>query len=200
MPIEFRCVQCGCLLRTPDESVGHQARCPQCGHVQPVPEMSATNPDPIQPEIVPESDNPYQPSAAGYAPTPMDGYQRAYEYALRRVALPATLLMVFGVFSALTSTCMMAGVSSGAGWKLVQGEIDWGPAFAGVQMLLGLLASLFIVLGASKMKNLEKYDWALLAAILAVLPVHGCCCFLLPLGIWAIVVLNDPYVRAAFNS
>lgn len=37
MPIEFRCGQCGKLLRTGDETAGKQAKCPSCGTVQPIP-------------------------------------------------------------------------------------------------------------------------------------------------------------------
>lgn len=38
MPIEFRCTQCGKLLRTPDGTGGQQAKCPACGAVVTVPE------------------------------------------------------------------------------------------------------------------------------------------------------------------
>lgn len=37
MSIEFRCGQCGKLLRTGDETAGKQAKCPSCGAVQPIP-------------------------------------------------------------------------------------------------------------------------------------------------------------------
>ncbi|HEV3024847.1 MAG TPA: zinc ribbon domain-containing protein, partial [Pirellulales bacterium] len=40
MPIEFRCSQCGKLLRTGDDTAGKQARCPACGNVLPVPARS----------------------------------------------------------------------------------------------------------------------------------------------------------------
>lgn len=37
MPIEFRCPSCAKLLRTPDESAGKKAKCPQCGTIADVP-------------------------------------------------------------------------------------------------------------------------------------------------------------------
>jgi len=37
MPIEFRCESCTKLLRTPDESAGKKAKCPQCGTIVDVP-------------------------------------------------------------------------------------------------------------------------------------------------------------------
>jgi phage FluMu protein Com len=40
MPIEFRCTQCGRLLRTQDDAIGKQAKCPQCGTIRTVPPVS----------------------------------------------------------------------------------------------------------------------------------------------------------------
>jgi phage FluMu protein Com len=37
MPIEFRCHQCGKLLRTADDTAGKQAKCPSCGAIQSIP-------------------------------------------------------------------------------------------------------------------------------------------------------------------
>ncbi len=45
-PIEFRCNRCGCLLRTPADSRGRNAQCPECGNVQPVPETGPSAPPP----------------------------------------------------------------------------------------------------------------------------------------------------------
>jgi hypothetical protein len=36
MSIEFRCPNCGALLRVPDDTAGHQAQCPECQHVSTV--------------------------------------------------------------------------------------------------------------------------------------------------------------------
>jgi phage FluMu protein Com len=40
MPIEFRCSQCGKLLRTGDDTAGKQAKCPSCGSIQAIPMSS----------------------------------------------------------------------------------------------------------------------------------------------------------------
>src|SRR5258708_6793049 len=40
MPIEFRCGQCGKLLRTGDDTAGKQAKCPSCGSIQAIPTSS----------------------------------------------------------------------------------------------------------------------------------------------------------------
>lgn len=51
MTIDFRCVQCGKLLRTPAEAAGKQAQCPSCGAIQPIP--VASDPGPAQPAVAP---------------------------------------------------------------------------------------------------------------------------------------------------
>jgi hypothetical protein len=64
MPIEFRCEQCRQLLRTPDESLGKQARCPDCGAIQTVPGgVAETAAAASIPTIAPiDTNNPYQTS------------------------------------------------------------------------------------------------------------------------------------------
>ncbi len=100
MPIEFRCTQCQKLLRTPDDTAGKQAKCPECGTVMTIPSpqtppLDAAAPgSPLnggaggagvppgpgaapgspfgQPQGVPgETGNPYQsPAHYDYGPTP----------------------------------------------------------------------------------------------------------------------------------
>jgi uncharacterized membrane protein/phage FluMu protein Com len=83
MPIEFRCTACDKLLRTPDETAGKQAKCPECGALMQIPESStaASSPFGDQPAPSPgrpgEPENPYQSpvdyaasSASALAPSP----------------------------------------------------------------------------------------------------------------------------------
>ncbi len=39
MSIEFPCSRCGALLRTPEDTAGRRAKCPQCEHIMQVPEI-----------------------------------------------------------------------------------------------------------------------------------------------------------------
>ena len=67
--------------------------------------------------------------------------------------------------------------------------------------ILGVVLSIVVILGAVKMKNLESYGFSMAAAIIAFIPCFSPCCLLgLPFGIWAIIVLSDANVRAAFQS
>jgi len=68
MPIEFRCSQCGKLLRTGDDTAGKQAKCPSCGSIQAIPMSSqlaepAPGAFPPLPSGLP--DNPFQSQPTG---------------------------------------------------------------------------------------------------------------------------------------
>ncbi len=74
----------------------------------------------------------------------------------------------------------------------------------GMNVVLGALEviiGILVIVGAQKMKRLESYGFAMAAAVLSMIPyLSPCCCLGLPFGIWAIVVLADGQVRAAFRS
>jgi len=58
-----------------------------------------------------------------------------------------------------------------------------------------------IIVGAVKMMNLSSYGLAMTAAIAAITPCFYPCCVLgIPFGIWALVVLCDKNVKAAFGT
>lgn len=65
---------------------------------------------------------------------------------------------------------------------------------------LTLALALFSVWGGLQMLRRRHHAACLAAAIAACLPCGACCCLGLPLGIWALVVLNRPDVRAAVAS
>ena len=57
-----------------------------------------------------------------------------------------------------------------------------------------------MLIAAIRMKELRSYGLAMAGAILGMLPYLSPCCLLgLPFGIWALVVLADPAVKAAFR-
>jgi hypothetical protein len=64
--------------------------------------------------------------------------------------------------------------------------------------VLGLVAGAVITLGGVKMRSASSKGLSLTSAILAMIPVGGCCLVGLPIGIWAIVTLGKPEVKAAF--
>ena len=69
-----------------------------------------------------------------------------------------------------------------------------------VQDIIGAAVGVIVLLGASKMKNLQSYQFALTASVAAMVPcISPCCIFGLPFGIWALVVLNKPEVKSQFT-
>jgi hypothetical protein len=67
--------------------------------------------------------------------------------------------------------------------------------------VIGLVMSVVVFLGASKMKNGNSYGFAMAATIIAMVPCVSPCCILgLPLGIWALIVLIKPEVKSAFQG
>ena len=66
--------------------------------------------------------------------------------------------------------------------------------------VIGIGLSVAVIIGAGSMRSVEGYGMAMAAAIFSAIPIPcgGCCCFSPPFGIWALVVLLEPDVKAAF--
>jgi hypothetical protein len=238
MPIEFRCDQCGKLLRTGDDTAGRKAQCPECGALSTVPGMTEPSEAPIPPlpsqpigggsPFMPGSatvrgENPFGPGTEGAeAKDSGNPYQSPYvagpatfgpgdPFALQRVSGPATALIVFSsicmVLQALAIVVNVVQMVTGHHVKPPPGD-DFAMIYVMSEGIVGIVSGIFslamgalIFIGASKMKRLESYSFAMAAAIIAMLPCVSPCCFLgLPFGIWALVVLNDVPVKRAFRS
>lgn len=131
------------------------------------------------------------------------------------VSGPATALMIVGIL------CVLGGI-----WGVVQnifgiGYGAFGPGGAGnrdippqlvkwMQLMsggvglafsvIGLALSAFFIFASTKMRKLESYGLVTTATILSMIPcVSPCCCVGLPIGIWILVVLAKPEVKAAFH-
>jgi hypothetical protein len=64
--------------------------------------------------------------------------------------------------------------------------------------LAGLCSGLIVLNGAWKMRKLKSYRFCCFSAVLAMLPMGMGFIVGWPAGIWALVVLRRPDVRAAF--
>lgn len=65
---------------------------------------------------------------------------------------------------------------------------------------LGMTLDILILVGALRMGSLRGRTLAMVGAICAIIPANSCCCIGLPLGIWALIVLMNPDVKAAFEA
>lgn len=69
------------------------------------------------------------------------------------------------------------------------------PFSIGLQVIVGIIS----IIGSLKMLNMKSWGWGMGTAVLNIISIgHGCCCLTLPIGIWAVVVLLKPEVKAGF--
>ncbi len=68
--------------------------------------------------------------------------------------------------------------------------------------IASIVCGLLVVVGGIKLFNLSGRALPMLGSVLAMIPCTvGCCCVIgLPAGIWSIVVLNRPNIRAAMAA
>ena len=143
-----------------------------------------------------------------------------------KIAVPAIALIVDGVltviyalYAGLSGILVMAGMNpmvaaqqaqfdqmaaNGQSAEQIEMIRNMSNMMAGpggiVIALIALVCGLLIVWGAIKMKNLQSRGLAMTAAVLAIIPCTSACCIIgLPFGIWGIVTMNDPNVRAHFR-
>jgi len=77
---------------------------------------------------------------------------------------------------------------------------SFGGGFGIVQDIIGGVIGVIVLIGAGKMQRLESFQFAMTAAIVAMIPCISPCCFLgLPFGIWALTVLSKPEVKSHFS-
>jgi len=158
----------------------------------------------------PFSQNPYSSAQNPYnspqSLTPMAGDPRSkVSGPALGIMVAAILGIIFAVFALLLN---LLGIGAGAAGAMGAFDLGDNPLFAlgrgvmgVVQSLVSVLVGVICAIGANKMRNLESYSFSLASAILVLLPcVSPCCIIGLPVGIWALVVLNDPLVKSAFRG
>ncbi len=135
------------------------------------------------------------------------------EYVQSKVGPPGIALMVLGIVSVLANlgtatvviltsvTQIIDMVNSGAP---VETWIAWFTS-SGYQMVMMLIAgviSVLVIVAGARLRSARSPALVYLGSILAMLPCCGvgvpCCCFGLPIGIWALVTMQDEQVKAAF--
>lgn len=228
MPIEFRCTQCGKLLRTADSTAGKQAKCPACGAVATIPAASTMEsqgppPPPPSPPLG-ETWGPPQQPAGGAESQPWEGVTNPYQppaasglssmpgessaAARGRVSGPAIGLMVTGgigiavqILGILVNALQIVVVPQQGGQANQALPAMLTGGFGIVFGVLNIVVGAVIIYGAMQMKDLRSYSLAMTSAILAMVPCLSPCCLLgLPLGIWALVVLLSPEVKSSFRG
>ncbi len=128
---------------------------------------------------------------------------------IRRLRSPAVALICFGAINVLSAVVLLLGrlvnLVRGNERVITDGARRLGYETANIYFplvsLLSIAAAPIIIFGAVQMLSARRYSLAILAAILAMIPLTSVCCLLgIPVGIWALIVLRNPEVKAAFQA
>ncbi|MBC8356108.1 MAG: hypothetical protein H8E66_29370 [Planctomycetes bacterium] len=147
------------------------------------------------------SDNPFSDSAAGdtFQGDSTNPYRPAATSQLDTEADPRTRLLIPAIFLIILAT-LMCSLSLLQIPRVMSEAADNGGLPYVVGTFLPAVMNLAIICGAVQMIRMKSYSSAMTAAILSVIPVCSPCIFIgIPFGIWAIIVLRDPKVKARFQ-
>jgi Flp pilus assembly protein protease CpaA len=124
-----------------------------------------------------------------------------------QVSSPSVGLLVTGVIGGILS--LLGLILNAIGTSVipfVEDSLDerymdlWEGAAGIISSFIGIVVAVFIIYAALKMKELSQYGLCMAASILAIIPCISPCCIIgLPIGIWCLVVLTRPDVKAAFH-
>lgn len=139
-------------------------------------------------------DNPYEPPVGEFGPDIAD--PDFADVIRRRVSRPGTALLIMGsiysVFPAIYLGRVLLFANRFAN-RLPVEDILVVAAF--------FFTAILIAVGGAKMAFMESYSMARIGAALACIPlISPFVVWGIPFGIWALIVLNDPKVKAAFEA
>ena len=141
--------------------------------------------------------NPYEPPV-GDSKSRYEPERQTYEQIRRRVSRPGTALMIMGsICSVFPAIALVSSV-----WGIAQGG-DSFMEFVPTLIVGGFYIAclLVIAIGGAKMAFMESYQMARYGALLSCIPVISpFVVWGIPFGIWALVLLYDPQVKAAFEA
>jgi len=141
--------------------------------------------------------NPYEPPA-GNSKSRYEPEKQTYEQIRRRVSRPGTALMImasiWSVFPAIALVSMV--------WEIAVGGLSFKRIVPSFIVMGSYFACLLVIaIGGAKMAFMESYQTARYGALLSCIPVISpFIVWGIPFGIWALVLLFDPEVKAAFDA
>jgi hypothetical protein len=224
MPEEFSCPHCEKKLKVPDHLLGKRVKCPGCGNgflAGSEDTLSEPNEDeedrPRRRRPVDQNDEPEEQADEGAAKDDEEDQEEEEERPRRKrrrrrsnaksraksaVMAPGIAMMVLGVLGFFVAV-----------WYVVQAIYDvrlFGdpPANAGTPgykaahygiIVTGFLWSFIVTFGGYCLMSLRNHGMAKFAAVFAMLPCNSCCFLGIPVGIWALIQLNNADVYNQFD-
>ena len=136
------------------------------------------------------------------------------EYVQEKVNGPGLALLIVGILAVLgnlasliyqlvvSMATIIDAVSSGYGMEF------WGPfigstGWSVIMSLIGFFVAFIVIIAGSRLRSTRSPGLVYAGAIMAALPCCiglPCCCIGLPVGIWAILTMQDEQVKAAFSD
>ena len=135
--------------------------------------------------------------------TEHDSNANAREQARQALAAPAIIILVLSVLSALVNVIGLFMSPMAFIDESMHSELEMMGAFAGNVFfsLLWIAVAAFTAYGAWEMRNVKSYGLSMAAAIASCIPCVSVCCPLgIPFGIWALVLLMKPEIKAGFDA
>jgi hypothetical protein len=128
---------------------------------------------------------------------------------IRKLRSPAVALICLGVLNVMSAVVLLLGRLANlikGNERVIADEAErlgyqTAMIYFPLVSLLSIGAAPLIIIGGVQMLSARKYSLAILAAILAMIPLTSVCC--LPgigIGLWALIVLRNPEVKAAFQA
>jgi hypothetical protein len=120
---------------------------------------------------------------------------------------PAVGLLVTGIIGGVLELTSFIAMLFGTSWiALVEEDIPetmegmFKASFWTASSFVGVLIAVFLIYASTKMREASQWGLCMAASILALIPCISPCCLIgLPVGIWCLVVLTKPEIKAAFQ-
>jgi hypothetical protein len=193
MTLLRKCPACGVTVEVPEDAPLEKARCGQCG----VPLAPARRDDRVTRRAARASARPRREPDDEDDELPQPRWRRPRRSAvLAKVTGPAILLMVYG------GVCLVAAAGLLVLLPLIAFHKRPDPGALAVCVLgvpLTLIAGGLTIAGGLRMRTLRNYG-LVMASVIAVFVVGLLLCIpLAAVGIWPLIVLQDPEVKACFD-
>jgi predicted Zn finger-like uncharacterized protein len=208
----LNCPQCQRSLRVTDDLLGRLVKCPACGMTFTVSSGQHTQ-VPDEPPLALPADTPFPQRPH---PTPAQESWEAAEdvrdQAKAYTGPAAIFIMIVGGLSLLAGLAQVV-LSIASPDRVMENAAQlqemFGLAPASPEVMqassigggiAGSLAGVVLVLAGVQMIRLRMYPFCIIGSVLAMINCTNFCCLLgLPLGLWSLIVLIRPDVRAAFH-
>lgn len=183
MPLTITCPSCATVLDLDDQYRDWTVRCPDCRH-----EFVARAPVPVGTRDLAPEPRPSRPANTA-------GDCNAAGIGLTVAGVLQLCVCGFIVFfNAVLRPDLPQPINPNPD------EEENETIFAIVVGGWGLFQAGLMILGAVALRRRRGFSLAMAGAVAAVIPLNVCCFTALPFGVWALVLLGRPDVRAAFAA